>query len=48
MNGVFPLYIYTINRYKRDGSSEMAVVEMGFKYVIEFCNNNVESFGSVL
>jgi hypothetical protein len=47
MNGVCPLYIYIINRYKRDGSSEMAVMETGFKYVIEFCNNTVEPFGSV-
>jgi hypothetical protein len=47
MNGVFPLYIYTINRYKRDDSSEMAVMETGFKYVTEFCNSTVEPFGSV-
>jgi hypothetical protein len=47
MNEVFPLYIYTINRHKRDGSSEMAVMEKGFKYVTEVCYNTVERFGTV-
>jgi len=44
---VFPMYNYITNRYKRDGSSETAVMETGFKYAIEFCNNTVEPFGSV-
>jgi len=38
------LCTFTINRYKRDGSSEVAVMETGFKYVIEFCNNTIETF----
>jgi len=45
MNGVFPLYIYTINRYKRDGSSEMAVMESGFKYVMSFATTMLNLSG---
>ena len=44
---MFPLYIYTIKRYEMDDSSEMAVMETGLRYVIEFCNNTVEPFRSV-